>query len=101
MISKRRIAEYLRVSPSTSVSRQKQGLWHLNHRVKLLPLENILYLLKMSGFDEGEIFYSDLFGSDDQLDRGQLTRTAAQKQFKKFIREFHEGTFVYPYRYVQ
>ena len=54
----------------------------------------------MSGFDEGEIFYSDVFGSEDTLDQNQLTRTAAQKQFKKFIREFHEGTFVYPYRYV-
>jgi hypothetical protein len=28
-----------------------------------------------------------------------LTRTAAQKKFKKFIRDFHEGTFVYPYRW--
>ena len=54
----------------------------------------------MSGFDEGEILYSDVFGSEDQLDQNQLSRTAAQKQFKKFIREFHEGTFVYPYRYV-
>ena len=53
----------------------------------------------MSGFDEGEIFYSDVFGSEDQLDDNQLSRTSAQKQFKKFIREFHEGTFVYPYRY--
>jgi DNA replication licensing factor MCM5 len=53
----------------------------------------------MSGFDEGEIFYSDVFGSEDQQDQNQLTRTAAQKQFVKFIREFHEGTFAYPYRY--
>ena len=59
-----------------------------------------LKFTKMSGFDEGEIFYSDVFGVDDQQDGNQLTRTAAQKQFKKFIREFHEGTFVYPYRYV-
>ena len=54
----------------------------------------------MSGFDEGEIFYSDAFGSEDQLDQNRVSRTAAQKQFKAFIREFHEGTFVYPYRYV-
>ena len=53
---------------------------------------------KMSGFDEGEVLYSDVFGSEDQLDQNQLTRTAAQKKFKKFIRDFHEGTFVYPYR---
>ncbi|XP_028398778.1 DNA replication licensing factor mcm5-like [Dendronephthya gigantea] len=52
----------------------------------------------MSGFDEGEILYSDVFGSEDQLDQNQLSRTAVQKQFKKFIREFHEGTFAYPYR---
>ena len=55
----------------------------------------------MSGFDEGEIFYSDVFNVEDEQDGNQLTRTAAQKQFKKFIREFHEGTFVYPYRYVR
>ncbi|CAB4030081.1 DNA replication licensing factor mcm5-like, partial [Paramuricea clavata] len=52
----------------------------------------------MSGFDEGEVLYSDVFGSEDQLDQNQLTRSAAQKKFKKFIRDFHEGTFVYPYR---
>lgn len=52
----------------------------------------------MSGFDEGEIFYSDAFGSEDQLDQNRILRTTAQKKLKAFIREFHEGTFVYPYR---
>ena len=52
----------------------------------------------MSGFDEGEIFYSDAFGSEEPQDHNRIARTTAQKNFKKFIREFHDGTFVYPYR---
>lgn len=54
---------------------------------------------KMSGFDEGEIFYRDVFGSEDNEDESLTSRIAAQKQFMMFIRDYHEGTFVYPYRY--
>ncbi|EDO48453.1 predicted protein [Nematostella vectensis] len=52
----------------------------------------------MSGFDQGEIFVSDPFGSEDQSDERDLNRVSAKKRFKEFLREFHEGTFAFPYR---
>jgi len=55
----------------------------------------------MSGFDQGEIFVSDPFGSEDQQDDREINRLAARKKFKEFLREFHEGTFAYKYRWVK
>lgn len=52
----------------------------------------------MSGFDDPGIFVSDPFGSEDQTDEREVSRVAAKKRFREFIREFHEGTFSYPYR---
>nr|QIC49965.1 DNA replication licensing factor MCM5 [Actinia equina] len=52
----------------------------------------------MSGFDQGEIFVSDPFGSEDQQDERDVNRITARKKFKEFLREFHEGTFAYKYR---
>jgi DNA replication licensing factor MCM5 len=52
----------------------------------------------MSGFDQGEIFVSDPFGSEDQQDDRDINRLSARKRFKEFLREFHEGTFAYKYR---
>ncbi|KAK3710538.1 hypothetical protein QZH41_009373, partial [Actinostola sp. cb2023] len=53
---------------------------------------------KMSGFDQGEIFVSDPFGSEDQQDDREISRLSARKKFKEFLREYHEGTFAYKYR---
>jgi len=54
---------------------------------------------KMAGFDEQPVFFSDPFGSSqDQGDDQEINRVQTQKRFRDFIRQFHEGTFVYPYR---
>ena len=55
----------------------------------------------MAGFDEQPVYFSDPFGSSqDQVDDQDINRVQTQKRFKDFIRQFHEGTFVYPYRCV-
>lgn len=55
----------------------------------------------MAGFDEQPVYFSDPFGSSqDQGNDQDINRVQTQKRFKDFIRQFHEGTFVYPYRYV-
>ena len=55
-------------------------------------------LAKMSGFDERPVYFSDAFGSEEQTDEREVNRISAKKRFREFIREFHEGTFSYPYR---
>ncbi|XP_073248217.1 DNA replication licensing factor mcm5-A-like [Porites lutea] len=52
----------------------------------------------MSGFDERPVYFSDAFGSEEQTDDREVNRISARKRFREFIREFHEGTFSYPYR---
>jgi len=52
----------------------------------------------MSGFDERPVYFSDAFGSEEQADEREINRINAKKRFREFIREFHEGTFSYPYR---
>lgn len=52
----------------------------------------------MSGFDERPVYFSDAFGSEEQADEREVNRISAKKRFREFIREFHEGTFSYPYR---
>lgn len=54
--------------------------------------------VKMSGFDERPVYFSDAFGSEEQADEREINRISAKKRFREFIREFHEGTFSYPYR---
>lgn len=54
----------------------------------------------MAGFDDLGVYYSDNFSFGDQ-DQSDVQRTDFQhskKQFKDFIRQFHEGNFVYSYR---
>ena len=54
----------------------------------------------MAGFDEGGVFFSDNFGSEEQTDENQINRQQVKKRFKDFIRQFHEGNFSYTYRYI-
>lgn len=51
-----------------------------------------------AGFDERPVYFSDAFGSEEQADEREVNRISAKKRFREFIREFHEGTFSYPYR---
>ena len=52
----------------------------------------------MSGFDERPVYFSDAFGSEEQADEREINRISATKRLREVIREFHEGTFSYPYR---
>lgn len=54
---------------------------------------------KMAGFDEGGVFFSDNFASEEQTDENQINRQQVKKRLKDFIRQFHEGNFSYTYRY--
>lgn len=54
----------------------------------------------MAGFDEGGVFYSDSFLFNDQ-EESSVPKTDiqnAKKRFKDFIKQFHEGDYVYCYR---
>jgi len=52
----------------------------------------------MEGFDDPGIYYSDNFGSEERTNETQLNNQAIKKNFKDFIRQFHEGNFNYKYR---
>lgn len=54
----------------------------------------------MAGFDEGGVFFSDNFASEEQTDENQINRQQVKKRLKDFIRQFHEGNFSYTYRYI-
>ena len=64
----------------------------------ILPVRTAKQLAKMSGFDERPVYFSDAFGSEEHTDEREVNRINARKRFREFIREFHEGTFRYPYR---
>lgn len=53
----------------------------------------------MSGFDDLGVFYSDNLGGGDEVSR-TANLQAAKRRFKEFLRQFHEGNFLYKYRYV-
>ena len=53
-----------------------------------------------TGLDDPGVFYSDPFFSDDRSESdGELSRTAAVKRFKEFIRTFMDHTNAFYYRY--
>ena len=52
----------------------------------------------MSGFDEPGVFYSEAFFSDDRSEDGDISRVAAQRRFKEFIKTFLDHDNVYCYR---
>ena len=53
----------------------------------------------MAGFDDPGVYYSDSLFSEDRSESLELTRTAAQKRFKDFIKTFidHQNCFCYRY----
>lgn len=53
----------------------------------------------MAGFDDGGIFFSDNFGSEDTQNDSQVNLQAVKSRFRDFLRQFHEGNFNYRYRY--
>lgn len=54
----------------------------------------------MSGFDDLGVFFSDNLASDDANNQANRTTfQGAKKKFKEFLRNFHEGNFMYKYRY--
>lgn len=52
----------------------------------------------MSGFDQSEVFFTDPFGSESQGPDPSGSLNEVKRRFASFIREFHVGNFVYPYR---
>lgn len=52
----------------------------------------------MAGFDDGGIFFSDNFGSEDTQNDSQVNLQAVKSRFRDFLRQFHEGNFNYRYR---
>lgn len=56
--------------------------------------------IKMEGFDDAAIFFSDNFNPDDQ-NGNQINLQAVKKRFKEFIRTFNEDNFHYKYRWVK
>ena len=53
----------------------------------------------MAGFDDPGVYYSDSLFSEDRSESLELTRTAAQKRLKDFIKTFidHQNCFCYRY----
>ncbi|XP_057315209.1 DNA replication licensing factor mcm5-like [Hydractinia symbiolongicarpus] len=51
-----------------------------------------------TGFDQSEVYFTDPFGSEDTGADPNANVAEVKKQFRDFIREFHETNFVFPYR---
>ena len=51
----------------------------------------------MAGFDDPGVYYSDSLFSDERSDTQDVSRTAAQRRFKEFIKTFidHQNCFCY------
>ena len=54
----------------------------------------------MAGFDDPGVFYSDSLFSEGQPDVQDVSRTAAQKRFKEFIKTFIDHHKCFCYRYI-
>jgi len=56
----------------------------------------------MSGWDEGNVFYSDQNLEDGGDENGDklVTRHSSQRKFKEFIRSYGDVKGPFPYRYV-
>jgi hypothetical protein len=56
----------------------------------------------MSGWDEGNVFYSDQNLEDGGDENGDklVTRHSSQRKFKEFIRSYGDIKGPFPYRYV-
>ena len=52
----------------------------------------------MAGFDEPAVYYSDPFFTDQQSEDGEMTRVAAQRRFKEFIKTFMDQDSCFCYR---
>lgn len=51
-----------------------------------------------TGFDQSEVYFTDPFGTEDSNNDPNSNLAEFKKQFRDFIREFHETNFVFPYR---
>lgn len=53
----------------------------------------------MAGFDEMGIFFADNLGGNDNVDEFNTENVhSIKRKFKEFLRNFHDGNFVYKYR---
>jgi len=51
-----------------------------------------------TGFDQSEVYFTDPFGTEESGADPNSNLAEIKKQFRDFIREFHESNFVFPYR---
>lgn len=52
----------------------------------------------MAGFDDPGVYYSEPFFSEDVSEDGEISRTAAVRRFKEFIKTFLDHENIYCYR---
>ena len=52
----------------------------------------------MAGFDDPGVYYSEPFFSEEVSEEGEVSRTAAVRRFKEFIKTFLDNDNVYCYR---
>ena len=52
----------------------------------------------MAGFDDPGVYYSEPFFSEDVSEDGEISRTAAVRRFKEFIKTFLNHENIYCYR---
>lgn len=53
----------------------------------------------MAGFDDPGVFYSESLLSEGPTEDGDISRMAAQRRFKEFIKTFLDHENVYSYRF--
>ncbi|KAL7297438.1 hypothetical protein TKK_0009813 [Trichogramma kaykai] len=54
--------------------------------------------MAMEGFDQGSVFFSDNFNTDNNDQSGKHVLQVFKKKFKDFLRQFHECNFNFKYR---
>ena len=52
----------------------------------------------MAGFDDPGVYYSEPFFQEEVSEEGEVSRTAAVRRFKEFIKTFLDQENVYSYR---
>lgn len=55
----------------------------------------------MAGFDDMGIYFADNLGANEANDEFNAESVhSIKRKFKEFLKEFHDGNFVYKYRWV-
>lgn len=64
-----------------------------------LKFSELIQFKKMAGFDDMGIYFADNLGSNEANDEFNSENVHGMKRkFKEFLKEFHDGNFIYKYR---